>query len=132
MPVNISLLNHPCSKYLKYLSSQKPMNTKDVLNEYQIRVFCREIFMSGDFLISLKQYYYVLSKKPRLLLNFIRYADSSGPELSAIELGCEMALPEPFLDVMLVKKLQIQLGSGTYLRKYIAYNFCFNRGFCRQ
>jgi len=37
---------------------------------------------------------------------------SSGPELSAIELGCEMALPEPFLDVMLVKKLQIQLGSG--------------------
>jgi len=36
---------------------------------------------------------------------------SSGPELSAIELGCEMALPEPFLDVMLVKKLQIQLGS---------------------
>ena len=71
--------------------------------------------MSGDFLISLKLYYYVLSKKPRLLLNFIRYADSSGPELSAIELGCEMALPEPFLDVMLVKKLQIQLGSGTYV-----------------
>lgn len=35
---------------------------------------------------------------------------SSDPELSAIELGCEMALPEPFLDVMLVKKLQIQLG----------------------
>jgi len=37
---------------------------------------------------------------------------SSGPggqELSAIELGCEMALPEPFLDVMLVKKMQIQL-----------------------
>ena len=26
-----------------------------------------------------------------------------------------MALPEPFLDVMLVKKLQIQLGSGTYV-----------------
>jgi len=37
---------------------------------------------------------------------------SSGPELSAIELGCEMALPEPFLDVILVRKLQIQLGSG--------------------
>merc|ERR1712212_43074 len=37
---------------------------------------------------------------------------SSGPGLSAIELGCEMALPEPFLDVILVKKLQIQLGSG--------------------
>ena len=53
------------------------------------------------------------SKKTRLLLNIVRYADSSGPELSAIELGCEMALPEPFLDVMLVKKLQIQLG-GMY------------------
>ena len=26
-----------------------------------------------------------------------------------------MALPEPFLDVMLVKKLQIQLGSGIYV-----------------
>ena len=40
------------------------------------------------------------------------YADSSGPEFqSAIELGCEMALPFPFLDVMLVKKLQIQLSS---------------------
>jgi len=37
---------------------------------------------------------------------------SSGPEFqSAIELGCEMALPFPFLDVMLVKKLQIQLSS---------------------
>merc|ERR1712079_215752 len=40
------------------------------------------------------------------------YADNFDPKLSAIELGCEMALPEPFLDVMLVKKLQIQLGSG--------------------
>merc|ERR1712008_342393 len=37
---------------------------------------------------------------------------SSGPEFqSAIELGCEMALPFPFLDVMLVKKLQVQLYS---------------------
>lgn len=37
---------------------------------------------------------------------------SSGPEFqSAIELGCEMALPFPFLDVMLVRKLQIQLSS---------------------
>jgi len=39
------------------------------------------------------------------------YADNFDPKLSAIELGCEMALPEPFLDVMLVRKLQIQLGS---------------------
>ena len=47
------------------------------------------------------------------------YADSSGPEFqSAIELGCEMALPFPFLDVMLVKKLQVQLYSpGKLLKK---------------
>ena len=46
------------------------------------------------------------------------YADSSGPEFqSAIELGCEMALPFPFLDVMLVKKLQIQLSSPGKLLK---------------
>ena len=46
------------------------------------------------------------------------YADSSGPEFqSAIELGCEMALPFPFLDVMLVRKLHIQLSSPGKLPK---------------
>jgi hypothetical protein len=51
------------------------------------------------------------------------YADSSGPEFqSAIELGCEMALPFPFLDVMLVKKLQIQLSSPGKLPKKREFN----------
>ena len=52
------------------------------------------------------------------------YADSSGPEFqSAIELGCEMALPFPFLDVMLVKKLQIQLSSPGKLLKKREFHF---------